>query len=172
MNDRFLPVLEEVDVLVAEVSRLQARGPHFSIVHRLAQTGTICCPGEEIAAVLLTHRGREHCVKLPLAQRILFDFFARHRSLCQSSAQIIVGLHTEPFYAGHASNLRGSRDLRRRFSRSSIKEYVSRIRGALAIAFCEAELPLDPADVLLSEATSGNEITYRLRACVEWVHLS
>ena len=45
-----------------------------------------------------------------------------------------------------------------------------RIRAALQLAFREAGLELDPQRVLVSERTVGNEVGYRLRATVEWVH--
>jgi hypothetical protein len=60
---------------------------------------------------------------------------------------------------------------KRKISRSAIKEYVKRIRGALALAFREAGLHVDPKRVLVSKATMGNEIHYQLRARIEWAHL-
>jgi len=170
MGDKFLPVLDEIDVLLAETARLQAVGPQFRIVHRFARAGT-CCQGEEVALIILVYRSREYVVRMPLAQRILFDYLARHRWLPQSAGQIVLGLHAEPFYVRHAANVRGSRPLTRKFSRSSVKEYVSRIREALAAALAEAELPIDPEEILVSESTSGNEVGYRVRARIEWTHV-
>jgi hypothetical protein len=60
----------------------------------------------------------------------------------------------------------------RKISRSAIKEYVKRIRRALALAFSEAGLHLDSSRVLVSKTTMGNEVHYQLRARIEWAHLS
>jgi hypothetical protein len=53
----------------------------------------------------------------------------------------------------------------------SIKEYVKRLRGSLAVACGEAGLKLDPDEILVSESTESNEVNYRLRISVEWIHV-
>jgi hypothetical protein len=70
----------------------------------------------------------------------------------------------------HASNVRTSNRQTRKFTRSEIKVYVQRIREALARALKEAGINLDPAEILLGESTVGNEVTYRLKGSIEWIH--
>lgn len=171
MTNRVILVLEEVDVLIAEATELAACGPHCVIVHRFHEPGTDCCPGEEILAVWLIYRGRRYLLHLSTATLLLFDFFARHRRLSQTASQIAAGIRRDPFCARHGKADGTSRRKTRRFARASIKEYVARICQALAGAFAEAGIPLDPRNVLLSDPTVGNQVGYRLRASIEWVHV-
>lgn len=170
MNDRFAPVIEEVEMLIAESSQLMAAGPRFHIVHRFHVPGTNCQAGEEVAVIWLIHQSRAYPLRLPLALRIFFDYLARHR-LPQSAAQIEAGIRRDSFASSHGANARTSRKQTRRIGSSSVKEYAKRIRQALGVAFSEAGLHVDPARVLLSESTVGNEVLYRLKAAVEWTHL-
>ena len=143
-------------------------GPQFRIVHRFHQPQTNCLPGEEIALISLVHRGRECPLRLPLSLRILFDYLARQRRLPQSAGQIEAGIHSHTFYLKHGANA-GKKQLRR-IGRSTVKEYVKRIRYALMQAFEAACISVDPNRVLVSEKTTGNEVLYRLRANVNWEH--
>ena len=45
-----------------------------------------------------------------------------------------------------------------------------RTREALGLVFQDAGVSLDPFEILHSEETLGNEVGYRLKARVEWVH--
>ena len=170
MNDRFEPVLQELDFLVAESAQLAASGPQLRILHRLRQPGTDCCPGELVAMAALVLRSREFRLPLSPAPLLFFDFLARHRRLSQSAAQIEAALRNDPFVLRHAANARLPHRKTRCIARSTVKEYVKRIRRALAAAFHEARLNFDPCRVLLSEETEGNVVTYRLKANVTWIH--
>ncbi|MCI0718247.1 MAG: hypothetical protein L0338_04645 [Acidobacteria bacterium] len=172
MNSRFAPVLHRVRLLQVARRRLAATGPHFKIVHRFRQTGSgaDCFPGEEVAWVILVWLGREVEVRLSLALRLLFNYLAQ-KNRGQSAAQIVVGLRGDPFYLQHGANVQGGAKLRRRFSYGAVKEYVKRLRRALQAAFDEAGLKLDPLAILVSEPTEGNEVRYRLKATVEWIHM-
>jgi hypothetical protein len=173
MNAEFTPVIEEVDLVLAELSQFVSAGPHFKIVHRFREPGIDgCAPGEEVAAVYLIYRAREVFVRLPLALRMLFDYLARHRHLPQSASQIEAGMKSNLFYIEHGGNAPTSADLKRKITRSAIKEYVKRVRRALTMAFDEASMDFDSFKVLVSEETVGNEVVYRLKATVEWDHLS
>lgn len=171
MSDQFASVMRKVRLLQAARKRLAARGPHFKIVHRFRATGsgTDCFPGEEVAWIIFVWRDRQVEVRLSLALRILFDYLAQ-KSRPQSAAQIVAGLRGDPFYLQHGANVQGSAKLRRRFSYGAIKEYVKRLRRALQVAFDEAGLKLDPFAVLVSEPTESNEVRYRLKATIEWIH--
>jgi len=171
MRDRLALVLHGVDLRLAELRRLAACGPHFRIVHRFREPGAACLPGEEVAWVLLACRSIEYPLPLPLSLLLLTDYLARNRRLPQSAAQIAAGLRTDPFYVRHGANVRTGARLTRKFSFSSMKEYTKRLRRALKVTFDEAGLKLDPFAVLVSEPTEGNEVRYRLKASVEWIHI-
>lgn len=166
------PVLNKVDLLVAEIAHLRTAGPHFRIVHRFRMPGiTGCLAGEEIAAVFLVNRGFEYQLRLSLAQRILFDFLARHSRLAQSARQIELGIRADDFYTLHAKNANRRTVLSRRIPRSSIKEHMRRLLQALGWAFQEAGIGMDPQKVLIAEDTAGNEVGYKLKATCSWTHV-
>jgi hypothetical protein len=171
LNDNFLPVIDKVDLLLAELEALRTKGPHFRIVHRFRAPGSDCLAGEEIAAVYLVHRGREHHVRLSLALRILFDFLARHPHLPQSASQIEAGVRGSSFYSKHAANAPSRVRMTRRLTRSAVKEYIVRVRQALQASFRDAGLRVNPREVLVSQPTAGNEISYRLRGTIDWIHI-
>lgn len=58
----------------------------------------------------------------------------------------------------------------RSIPRTAIKEYIKRLQRALALAFHEANLRIDPRDVLTIEETVGNQVLYQWKAMVEVVH--
>ena len=169
MSDRFIPLIQEVEFLIAEAVQLEDVGPCFTILHRNWMPGTVCCPGEQVALVELNHRADGIPLSLPLAERLQFDYLGRYR-LPQSAAQIEAGMRTDAFCVNHARNAGISSRQTRKFARSEIRVYIQRIRKALEDAFKEAGIKLDPADVLVSERTTGNEVSYRLKGSVEWIH--
>lgn len=169
MSGDLQPIVEHVELLLSELAESLQAGPRIRIVHRFQSAGTICKAGEEVWAILLGYRGREVLLALPLALRLLLNYLAETRHIPQSAAQIVAGLRRSAFYAKHGAN--SGAPSTRRFSRSGIKEYVKRIRGALQRAFRDVGLDLDPGDVLISKGTVGNEVQYQLRARVEWTHV-
>jgi hypothetical protein len=170
MSDRRNLVLEKLDLLLAELTELRSRGPHFRIVHRFRLPGTPCGPGEEIAAAYLVHRDREYWIRLSFALRILFDYLARHSRLPQSAAQIEAGIRADGFYSQQAATVMRNERITRGISRSYVRVYIERLRLALEKTFAEAGLLIDPGDVVRSEETVMNEVGYRLKASLEWVH--
>jgi hypothetical protein len=163
-------LLHYIDLLFAEMAELRSSGPHFRIYHRFRKPGTDCAPGEEILAVCLVHRGREHHLRLSLALRILFDYLARHSRLPQSATQIEAGIRADRFSAQHAATVMGSEKFTRSIPRSCVKVYIERLRSALEDAFHEAGFQMDARAVLLSQKTVMNEVAYRLKATFDWVH--
>jgi hypothetical protein len=163
-------VAHAVDLLLAELALFKSVGPHFRILHRYREPGTVCMWGEEIAGVYLVHRAREFVVPLSTTLRLLFDFLARHTHLPQSATQIAAAMSTDPFYRRHGARASGPK-LTRRIGRASVKELVKRIRQALAQAFREANMAVDAETVLLSDKTVSNEVGYRLKATVEVSHV-
>lgn len=155
-----------------QTDRHEAAGAaNFVIVHRFWEPGTDCLPGEEVLGVWFEPDGAELQLPLPLALRLLFDHFGRHRWLAQSAQQIEAAMRCDPFYLRHAAKSRASKKLTRRMSRSAIKVYVARVREALQSVFDEAGVDLKANEVLVSERTVSSEVGYRLRANVRWVHL-
>jgi hypothetical protein len=71
----------------------------------------------------------------------------------------------------HGSNAMLQNGLKRRISRSAIKEYIKRLRLAFELAFRDAGLNLDPRQVIASEATVTNEVGYRLKVTIDWFHI-
>jgi hypothetical protein len=174
MNDSksIQPLIEEVEFILAERRDLSARGPVFRIRHRFHLAGTKCAPGEEIVGVVLAHRDSEYQLGLSLSQLFLFDYLARHTHLSQSARQIELGVRADQFYRRYAKNAGGGDAITRLLARSSIRVHVGRIRQALSRAFREAGIQLlDPCDVLVSQETVSNEVGYRFRAIIEWLHV-
>lgn len=166
-------LMEEASIALwppEENGKLRSNKLRVVIVHRFHHPGTDCCPGEEILVILLVHQGREYVLRLSTGTTMLFDYIARQR-FGQSASQIAVGIRHNAFFVKYGPNPIGS-GRRRRISRTSIKEYIKRIRQALSLAFKEAGIDLNPCDILQSEKTVGNEVKYRLRANVEWRHTS
>lgn len=169
VEDRYLPVLREVDLLIAEAASLTASGPRFMIAHRYGRDG-ICLPGEEIAYVALAYRSREFVLKISTAEKLLVECLARNCHFPQSATQLEAYMRADAFFARHGANALRSR-LARRISRAAIKVHVQRLRTALAVAFAEAGLNFNPLQVLREERATG-PLGYRLRATFEWRHLA
>jgi hypothetical protein len=172
MFDDLSPIVEKIDLVLLELSVLRESGPHFHILHRFREYGTLCHPGEEITAIFLRHRGKVACLRLPLALRLLFEFLARHRHIPQSAVQIVGGMRNDLFFRRHGANAKTDVKQTRFMSRSAIKEYVKRIRRCLQLAFREVGLTVRPDEVLLSVRTVGNEVLYRLKATADWQHIA
>lgn len=169
MNDRFVGLIQEVEFLLAESERFAASGPHFTIVRR-CKSKHKCLP-DEILAICYVYRSREIHVPLPSKLALLFDYLARHRHLPQTASRIEMGIKADGYTRRHGPNGNGSQKTMR-IARASIKQYVHRIREAIGRAFLEAGVSIAPQDVLVSEPTTGREVTYRLRANVRWIHIA
>lgn len=167
-NDEFAPVVESVDLLLAELSQIRSTRCRFRVIHRFRIPGTDCLPGEEILAILLVHRGLEYQLPLSPALLLLSDYLLRHSRFAQTASQIAAGIHVGEFYAEHGRN--GHRTRIRRIPRSAIKEYMKRLRRALAEALGRARLPLNARDVLVTEESVSNQVLYRWKAVVELVN--
>lgn len=161
-------LVDAVELLLAEMNDFERNGPQFEIVHLFAQ-GPICAPGEEISAVLLPFNGRSYQLPLGLAQRFVFDFLAQRR-LAVDSLQIVSGLAGSWFFKDHALNS-GQRQVRK-IRRATVKVLVQRIREAIAATLEEAQLRLDPRDVLRSCYAEGTKrVLYKLHADIRWRHM-
>ncbi len=159
-------LLEGIEILLAEMSELQRKGPCFQIVHRFSQGS--CAPGEEVSAILLGHSGNYFQLPLALPQRLVFDFLAQRR-IALDSLQIVSGLSGAWFYRDHAENS-GQRQFKK-IRRQTVKVLVQRIREAMSCSFAKAALRFDPSDVLRScPAVGSKRVLYKLHADVQWHH--
>jgi hypothetical protein len=166
------PVLNMVELLIAEMNHLRSAGPPFRIVHRFRMPGSIGCQfGEEVFACFLVYRGREYQLQLTLAQRLIFEYLAKHSRIAQSARQIELGIRADEFFRDHAKNANGRTTLTRRIPRSSIKEHIRRLHYAIELAFQDAGLCVDPRKVLIVQNTVGNEVLYKLKATCTWTHV-
>jgi hypothetical protein len=170
MNTRFSPIMKKIDLLLLEMRHLKAARLHFTILHRFRVPGTECTPGEVVAVANLLVHGREYRVPLSSTLLLLFDFLAKNARHPLSASQIAAFFQADEFYRRHGFNVASRGQLRRRIARSAVKVHVARIRTALALAFGEAGLRVNPRNVLASEETSMNEVGYRLRGTFEWLH--
>jgi hypothetical protein len=133
--------------------------------------GSICLPGEEVVAVFLMYRGKEYCLRLSLAMRILFDYLARHSRLPQSARQIEVGIRADDFYKDHSKNANRCKALTRKITRSAVRVYITRVHEALALAFQDAKVNIEPKSVLIEMETTGTEVLYQLKCTSAWRHI-
>jgi len=172
MGDEFISVVQKVDLVIAETAEFAQSGPRFRIVHRFWQPGTLCTPGEEIAAVFLVYHSREYTLRLSQAQRLFFDYLAHHSRYPQSATQIEAGIRSNLFYMKHASRVPLNDKLVRRIPRSAVRVYIPRLRAALADAFKDAGLQIDPCAFVISRKTTTKEVGYQLRATFEWIHVT
>ncbi len=76
MRDSLEPVVDAIDLLLAELRVLAAQGPNLRIVHRFREAGMLCGPGEEVFAAYLVHRGQLYPLRLSLALRMLLNYLA------------------------------------------------------------------------------------------------
>lgn len=170
MQSRRDPILDSVELLVHELAEQRPRGLGFRVIHCFRKPGTICGPGEEIAAVPLVHQGREYWLPLPLSLRILFDYLARAR-YPQSAAQIVSGIRRNPLYVSDNATSKHERRRALPIPRSFVRVYIERLRLAIRKTLNEAGLTIEARDVLLSQRTVTNEMGYRLLGHCEWIHI-
>lgn len=167
-NGNGAPVIEAVDLLRTELREINAGRLLFRIMHRFHPAGADdCVPGEEVFAIVLVYRGREHQLRLSPALLLLGDYLLRHSRYAQTATQIATGIHESGFHGRSAPA--GQR--RHRIPRSAIKEYTKRLRRAIALVLVEAQLRIDPRDILLAKESVSNHVLYQWRAAVEVVHI-
>lgn len=162
-----MPIVFKAETLLFEKSRTAHSSLRLRIIHRFQSEKGKCESGEEVFVVLLLIGGRENYIPLPLAQRLLVDYLARHTFVGQSATQIAAGMRM-PFYRYHAAN--SGVPMHRLISRSAIKEYVRRIRLTFSAVLTKRGIVHDPLALLASEKGEGNEALYRLRIPTEWIH--
>lgn len=170
MNAKLAPIMKKVDLMLLEHRQLKSGRLQFTILHSFRVPGTECAPGEIVGAVYLMYRGRKFRIPVSSTLLVLFDFLAKNASLSLNASQIAARFLADDFYSRHGANVASRGQLRRRVARSAVKVYVIRIRKALATAFREAGLRIDPRTVLVSEETTMNEVDYRLRGTFNFLH--
>lgn len=169
--NRFVPLVYDIDLVLAAQKELAAAGPSLTICHRFQAPYTSgCTPGEEIYFISLDAAGGI-TIKLSTATKLIIDYLARNR-VPQNASQIEAGIRADPFYQKHGQNGNTRKRQTRKICRSMVRVYVERFRKALQTAFADAGRTLDPRSVLISEPTDGNEVLYHLKASIRWRHIS
>ncbi len=168
-SDGYQPLLEEVDFVLAEQRLLSSEGPHFIVKHGYHVPGTFCVPGETVEEVCLWENFSEYPLLLAPTPILLFDCLRRFRRLTAATVEEIMLNHA--FYTDYGLHCSGPKRHISIPRRLTTKVYISRIHEAMARAFREAGLRLDPKRVLLSESIGSNMVTYRLKGQIEVVHL-
>jgi len=156
-------IIEEVEFFQYQERMLSAYGPTFRIVVSEKRSASTC--RVQVIGVYLLHQGREYAILLSSALANLFHYFACHRDHGQTADQIAFAIRNSRSYVRYHGRPW-------RLARTSIKEYVARLRISLATVFTEAGLNLAPDAVLISEATPSNSVAYRLHASVEITHVN
>jgi hypothetical protein len=171
MQDNFTPILQKIDLVIAEQAQISASGPHFVIVSQCSCQKSERALQEEVGDILLLHHGRRF--SLPLSRRlgVLFDYLGRHRHLAQSATQIAIGMSVDASCrrGGERPGTRGGSRITA--SRTAVKQQILRLRQALSHTFDEAALTLEATRVLVSQETVTNEVRYRLKARIDWVSM-
>jgi hypothetical protein len=169
-NNSLALVVHDVQLLIAELNQLKSARLPFRVTHRFRMPGTDCADGEEILALCFTPRGHEYQLRLSPALLVLGDYLLRNQRFAQTAGQISTGIQASRFYSEHATNGHGQRQRMRSIPRTAIKEYIKRLHRALAFAFHEAHLRIDPREVLTVEESVGNQVLYQWKAVVDVVH--
>ena len=170
-DDRYKRLIEEVDFLLARRRQLRTEGPHFIVVHSGHESGAIgCLPGETIEQISLGHRSLEFPFRLTLMPLLVLDCLCRYRRTMLTAARIEEIMHTDPFYVRYGTRQRRQPKDIGRPNRASVKVYVQRIREHMEKIFGDADLRIDPRNVLIADSTDSNTVAYRLKASVEFVH--
>ncbi len=142
-------LLEAIELVLAEMEELQKDRLSFTILRGFALDGD-WRQGESVEGVLFPRAGSDPQLRLGWTERLAFDLLARHPRLSFDARQI-------------ATALNGLRQAKIRVP--SVKMSINRIRRAMASKFCEADLQVDPSDVLKSFfATGTNRVLYKLHA--------
>ena len=158
-RDRFAPILEEIEFLIAERIQIACSGPHLVIQYKSEKDGR-----KRIVSVLLVHRSRPFQIKLSRLGRIFIEYLARRRHVWQTATEIEAGINE--LYADDATRPHSKRRIPL-IARRIAKVYVQRLRGALGRTFHEAGLKADPYHVLRSERSETNQAVYKLQCTAE-----
>jgi hypothetical protein len=76
----------------------------------------------------------------------------------------------DSFIQGQGLHAKANVDLKTTISRAAVKQHIMRMRKRLGKLFHRLGMNLDPTRVLVSKETETNEVRYRLRAFVTWLH--
>lgn len=171
MTKRSDPLIRELEVVQLELAELRMAGPQFVIIHRFREPGVLeCTPGEETADILFRRHHSLTSLRLPTIGRLLFEYLARNRYSPQSAEQIALGIEKDSFIQEQGLHAKASVDLKTTISRVAVRQHIMRMRKRLGQLFRRLGINLDPTRVLVSVETETNEVRYRLRAFVTWLH--
>jgi hypothetical protein len=152
------------DLAVYQIELVRRGKVRLVLVHECKDTRLPgrCVSGERLLSAWIVHQGRSYILPLSTPHLALLDCLARHSmGIGLNAAQIQERLNSDLFYV-HLTGVRSSR--------TAVRQQVRRIRASMAKCFTEANLNLNPADILRSEPTSSNEVRYAINADVVIEH--
>lgn len=170
MNDRnrFTPLIEELDFMLAERRHLRVRGPHVIVTHLNHIPETSCAPGEMIGDIALGGFGDPISLGFAHMSLLLMDCFCRYRiPLTVSKIEEI--MNTDPFYLRYGANRPIRKKVVRLPDRSSVWVYIPRIQERMEKVLQSCGVCLDPHKILTADRIDG-VTAYQLKATVEFIH--
>ncbi len=160
-----------VDYLIAK-RRLSFVPPRLVIVHGHRQPGTLCLPGESIEGAYLLFAASEVDIpiRLSISGLILCDCMVRFHRTPLSIERMERILTADPFYRNLGANTFERIERMSKFTRTSLKIFVARLREQIAKAMREGGSLLSAEAVLVSEATDSNVLVHRINLPVAVIH--
>ena len=168
-RNSFMPLVEEVDFVIAERRNLRARGVHLIVTHLDHVPNTPCFAGEVIGSISLGGQPMPAPFGLAHMSLLLMDCLCRYR-MPLSAAHIEEIMNTDPFYVEYATTRIGRGQVIAKPDRRTVRVYVPRIWKRMERVFQNYKIPLDPRKILTAETTDTNVVVYRLKATSEVVH--
>lgn len=171
-NEPLARIAEEVEYLLARRRWRVRERPRLVVVHGHHRSGTICLPGESIEGALLLYPAQQMPVpvRLSLAGLMLCDCMVRFHHTLLSIGRMERILKFDPFYRRLGANSYGQTENAPKFTRSSLRVYVARLREQIAKAMREGGSSISAGDALVSERTDSNVVVHRLNLPVEIFH--
>jgi hypothetical protein len=167
---RFYELREQLEFLLAKHRGQRARGLHLIVTHLDQAPSTLCAPGEMIGDIAIGGVAEPHSLGLSHMSLLLFDCLCRRR-MPLTAIGIEQIMNTDPFYVHYAANRIGGNPVIARPDRRTVRVYVPRIRRRIGIVLARLGLAIDPADVLISDQSESNVLTYKVKATVEVLHV-
>lgn len=168
---RYLHLAAAVDYLIAK-RQSSFVPPRLVIVHGYRRPGTVCLPGESIESAHLQYSPPDMVVpvRLSLAGLIVCDCMVRFHHTLLSTRHMERIVTSDPFYRHLGANSFERIKNVPKFTRTSLRVYVARMREQIAKAMKEGGSLLSAEDALASETTDSNVVVHRLNLPVDIIH--
>lgn len=169
-REKFEPIAEEIDYLLAVQKQRAVERPRLVLVHGHHLPETECLPGETVEQAVLIFGAKEFPLLLSLTGLLITDCLCRHRLTPLSASQIERILSSDPFYLHHGANARSNNRTAIKPKRASIKVYIRRLRVQFEKTLSEAGLSIRSEQILVSETTDSNVVVYGLKVNASFRH--